>query len=86
MVEGVQVPVIALVLVVGSAVGDDPIQIGAMALKTGRVSLFTITEVVHVIRLLHPSVTVQVMVEFPTLKLPLASVPVPVLVVAPVMA
>jgi hypothetical protein len=43
-----------------------------------------ITSVLHVLLFPHASTTVQVMVDVPTLKEPLASTPVPFLVVAPV--
>ena len=43
-----------------------------------------VTVVVQVETLPHASVTLHVIVETPTLKAPLASVPVPLLVVAPV--
>ena len=45
-----------------------------------------VTVVVQVETLPHASVTVHVIVETPTLNVPLASVPVPLLVVAPVTA
>jgi hypothetical protein len=43
-----------------------------------------VTTVVHLEILPHASVTVHVIVETPTLNVPLASVPVPLLVVVPV--
>ena len=43
-----------------------------------------VTVVVQVETLPHTSVTLHVIVEMPTLKTPLASAPVPLLVVAPV--
>ena len=42
-----------------------------------------VTCVVHVLLLPHSSVTVQVIVDTPTLKMPLASIPDPLRVVAP---
>lgn len=84
IVDGLHVPVIPLILVVGSAMGDEPTHMGAMALNKGSVSSLTVTVVAQVMKLLHPSVTVQVMVDVPILKVPLAFVPVPLLLVAPV--
>jgi hypothetical protein len=81
---GLQLPLILFILVPGRTGGVVPIQIGAMALNNGSVSAFTVTVVEQFEILLQPSVTVHVIVETPTLNFPLASVPVPFLVVAPV--
>ena len=59
-------------------------QVGSGPVITGVGSGLMVTNVVQVEVLPHASVTVHVIVEAPTLNVPLASVPVPLLVVAPV--
>jgi len=60
------------------------IQAGVGPVITGVGNGLMVTTVVQVEVLPHASVTVQVIVDAPTLNVPLASVPVPLLVVAPV--
>ena len=59
-------------------------QAGLGPVITGVGNGLMVTAVVQVETLPHASVTVHVIVEAPTLNVPLASVPVPLLVVAPV--
>jgi hypothetical protein len=59
-------------------------QAGLGPVITGVGKGFMVTTVVQVETLPQASVTVHVIVETPTLNVPLASVPVPLLVVAPV--
>lgn len=59
-------------------------QVGLGPVITGAGKGLTVTNVVQVEVLPHASVTDHVIVEMPTLNVPLASVPVPLLVVAPV--
>ena len=61
-------------------------QAGVGPVITGVGNGLMVTVVVQVETLPHASVTVHVIVETPTLNVPLASVPVPLLVVAPVTA
>ena len=83
-VAGLHVPVILLVDVDGSIGAVAPEQIGAIASNVGVLFGLTVTFVVQVAELPHASVTVQFIVDIPTLKLPLASLPEPLLFVAPV--
>jgi hypothetical protein len=59
-------------------------QAGVGPVTTGVGNGLMVTTVVQVEILPHASVTVHVIVDAPTLNVPLASVPVPLLVVAPV--
>ena len=61
-----------------------PSQTGVGPVITGVGNGLMVTSVVQVETLPHASVTVHVIVETPTLNVPLASVPVPLLVVPPV--
>lgn len=70
--------------VVGDNVAVVPIHTPAGAVSTGSALIFTVVAQVEILP--HASVTVHVMVDMPALNVPMASVPVPLLVVAPVIA
>ena len=70
------------VTVIDPAVGSA--QVGSVVVTVGTTWSLIVMVVLHVAILLQASVTVHVIVEVPILKEPLASAPVPLLVVAPV--
>jgi hypothetical protein len=80
---GLHVPVIPLLDVVGSADSVAPLHIAATGVKVGVMFGLTVMVVLHVV-LEQPFDTVHVMVDMPMLNEPLASLPAPFLVVAPV--
>ena len=76
-------PVIPLIDVVGNGVKVPPEQIAATGLNVGVIWLVIVTVVVQV-EVVHPLLTVHVIVDIPGLNRPLALFPDPLLVVAPV--
>ena len=83
MVDGFHVPVNPLSETVGSGVGVAFRQNGPIGGKLGGVKSFIVIVVVQ-LDTLHPSEIVQVIVEVPMANAPLASFPLPLLLVAPV--
>ena len=81
--EGLHVPDKPLSETVGNDGGGTPKQNGPICVNTGIVTSLTVIEVVQLLTW-QPSVMVHVIVELPIANDPLASLPLPLLFVAPV--